>query len=64
MGENWTGDLIGRMHNQRITISDLAAELGVTKAYISMILNGYRRPKDAQQRLESAFDAILERKEA
>ena len=32
MPEAWTGRLIGRMHNNRITYSDLGAELGVGKA--------------------------------
>ena len=29
MPEKWTGDLIGRMHNARVTRQDIATELGV-----------------------------------
>lgn len=58
----WTGDMVGRMHNARITLEDMAKEMGCTKGYVSMILNGARSPKDAQERFESAFDAIMSKR--
>lgn len=61
MPEKWTGRLIGRMHNERITYEQLANEIGVNKAYISMILNGKRKPANIQKRMEAAFDAIIKR---
>lgn len=64
MVEKWTGRLIGKMHNNGISIADLATELGVTKAYISMILNGARKPPNARERLETAFNTIIERRKA
>ena len=62
MIEKWTGRLIGKMHNNEVSTTDLAKELGVTKAYISMILNGARKPPNARNRLETAVDAIIERR--
>ena len=62
MPEEWTGDLIGRMHNARITYEDLAAELECGKAYVSMILNGRRSPENAEKRLNEAFDRALRKK--
>lgn len=62
MLEKWTGRLVGKMHNYGVTHSEVAAELGVTKAYISMILNGSRKPPDARARLEAAVDAIITRR--
>ena len=62
MIEEWTGHLIGKMHNNGVNASDLAAELGVTKAYVSMILNGARKPADARSKLEAAVDAIITRR--
>lgn len=62
MLEKWTGNLIGKMHNERITYDDLAEEMGVTRAYVSMVLNGARKPKGIKERMESAFNAVLERK--
>lgn len=61
MPEKWTGRLIGRMHNERITYEQLANEMGVNKAYISMILNGKRKPPNIQKRMETAFEAIIKR---
>lgn len=61
--DEWTGDLVGRMHNARISQQDIANELGVTKAYVSMVLNGARKPPNARERLETAFEAAKKRKE-
>lgn len=62
MLEKWTGHLVGKMHNHRITNEELASELGVSKPYVSMILNGSRKPKGYRERMESAVDAIIKRK--
>lgn len=64
MVEKWTGRLVGKMHNERITYDDLAKELGVTKAYVSMVLSGARKPKDAQARMEAAFAAVVAKRKA
>ena len=61
MPEKWTGRLIGRMHNERITYEQLANVMGVNKAYISMILNGKRKPPNIQKRMETALEAIIKR---
>ena len=60
--EKWTGRLVGKMHNERINSAELAAELGVTPAYVSMILNGKRNPPGARERLEKAVNSITERR--
>ena len=64
MPEEWTGHLIGKMHNHRISNNDLAAELGVTKSYISMIFSGARSPAGAREKLEAAVAAIIERRQS
>ena len=64
MNEKWTGVLIGKMHNERITYLDLANEMSVTKSYISMILNGARKPKGIEKRMKEAFDSILEKRKS
>lgn len=63
MPEEWTGHLIGKMHNHRIKKCDLAAELGVTAAYVTMIFNGTKTPAGARERLEAGVDAIIQRRE-
>ena len=62
MPEAWTGRLIGKMHNKNVTYDELAEEMGVTKAYISMILNGKRKPPGIKKRMECSLDAIIQRK--
>ena len=62
MPEAWTGNLIGKMHNKGITYDDLAEEMGVTKSYISMILNGKRKPPGIKNRMDSAVSNIIQRR--
>lgn len=62
MPEKWTGKLIGEMHNAGVTYQELADEMGVTKPYVSMLLNSRRSPKGVQERMESAFRALLQKK--
>ena len=62
MPDKWTGKLVGRMHNAKVTLQDLADELGCTKGYTSMVLNGTRKPKEAQERFTEAFEAIISRR--
>lgn len=65
MPEAWTGELVGKMHNEHVTYDDLANMLGVGKSYISMVLNGSRNPKDAKERFEKAFvDCVAQRSSA
>lgn len=40
MPAQWTGDMVGKMHNNRITMTQVAEKLGVTKAYADNILEG------------------------
>lgn len=59
---SWQGKLLGQMHDCRVTRTDLAREMGVTKAYVTMVLNGTRNPADAEARLNRAFASVLERR--
>lgn len=62
---SWTGDVVGDMHNYRISNKDLAEELCVTEQYVSMVLNGKKRPVGAKERLEAAvINIIAKRKES
>ena len=59
MPAQWTGDLVGKMHCYRISRKHLAAKLGFTVEYVSMVLNGYREPPDAEERFCTAVDEII-----
>jgi predicted transcriptional regulator len=59
MPNEWTGVLVGKMHNNDISQVALAKHLGVTKVYVSMVLSGARQPKGAQERFEDAVEKII-----
>jgi transcriptional regulator with XRE-family HTH domain len=63
MPEKWAGRLVGKMFMNRIANEDVARELGVSPAYISMILNGKSKTKGIRQRMEGAVDAIIQRRQ-
>ena len=63
MPESWTGKLIGEMHNAKVTYDDMAEVMGCTKSYVSRLLNCSRTPKDARERCEGAFEAIMARRQ-
>lgn len=62
--EQWTGDLVGRMHNHKILYAELADKLGLSVPYISMVLNGSRSPRGAEERFNAALDELISEKEA
>ena len=47
------------MHNNKVTYEELAIRLGVTKAYVSMVLNGARNPAEAKERFERALTELI-----
>lgn len=62
MPEAWTGELLMKMHNNGIRRVHVAAELGLTKSYISMMLNGAKSTPGMRERMEAAVDRLIERK--
>lgn len=59
MPAQWTADIIGQMHLYRIHKKRLAAELGVTPEYVSMVLNGRREPPGAEETFRGALERII-----
>lgn len=57
----WIGDFVGRMHRNRVTITQLGQEMGVTREYLSMILNGHREPDGIEKRMNDALDSLIEK---
>lgn len=64
MPAQWTGEVIGEMHMAKISNRDIAREMGVTPAYVSMILNGDREPNRAEERVRGALERLKAQKEA
>lgn len=57
----WIGEIVGQMHNSKISKSQLAEHMGVSREYVSMILNGHRCPIGAEERLRAAVKELAEK---
>lgn len=57
--KNWTGDLVGLMHVHKISKKQLADHIGVTREYVSLVLNGHREPAGAEEKFKTAVDEII-----
>lgn len=58
----WIGELVGQMHNNKISKSQLAEHMGVSREYVSMVLNGHRNPVEAEKRFRTAVSEIVAQK--
>lgn len=60
MPAQWTGELIGEMHIRSISAKQLAESVGWNPKYLSAVLNGHYKPKDAEQKLRAALNRLLQ----
>lgn len=63
MPAQWTGRIVGEIHNHKLTAKELAKEVGWNDKYLSQILNSENPPKAAEQKLTDALNRIIERKQ-
>lgn len=59
MIENWTGEIVGIMHVNKIKHEQLADKIGWHVKYLSAVLNGKRHPKGAEEKIRNALLEIL-----
>ena len=61
--DDWTAEVVGRMHVARITGQMLAAEAGYNSSYVSEVMNGKR---GTEKTIQNILDALsrLEGKQA
>lgn len=57
--EAWTGEVIGTMHVYNISFMELAEVIGWNDKYLSMVLNGHRTPKKAEQKIKAALAEMI-----
>lgn len=61
LNEDWTADVIGRMHKYRISNAQLANACGYSAAYLSTVLNGRKnfvRPENKERTKDIIFKAL------
>ena len=62
MPQDWTAEVVAKMHTHRITGKCLAKMTGYSPEYISMVLNGHRDTKEAREKIEIALKEAEERR--
>ena len=64
MPDAWTGLLVGKMHNKKITYGMLASSVGENVRYVPVELNDARKPANAEERFTAALDELIAEKSA
>ena len=59
----WAGQLIGDMYDAHVSARQLADYMGLTPEYVSMVLNGKKTPKGAEERFRTALREMCADKE-
>ena len=62
MPAQWTGRIVGELHNNRITMKELAKEVGWNDKYLSQVINSENPPKGAEQKLTEAMNRLIEKR--
>lgn len=59
MPAQWTGQLVGEIHNAGLTIKQVAEEAGMNAKYVSTVLNSDVDSPRAEAKLRSALDRLV-----
>ena len=59
MPAQWTGDVVGEMHNNGITVKALAAAIGWHEKYLSTVLNSAEPPRKAEEKVRTALESLI-----
>ena len=63
MPAQWTGVLIGEIHNAGLTIKAVATEAGLNEKYVSQVLNSDAETTKVEGRLRAALERMITSKE-
>ena len=59
MPAQWTGRLVGAIHNAGLTIKQVAEEASLNPKYVSTLLNGEADAKKAEEKLWNALGRLV-----
>ena len=59
MPAQWTGRIVGEIHNHRLTLKELAQEVGWNDKYLSQVINSDNPPKTAERKLTDAMNRLI-----
>ena len=63
MPAQWTGKLIGEIHNAGLTIKEVARRADLHDKYVSQVLNADREAPSAEAKLRKALDELIKERE-
>lgn len=58
MPAQWVSELVGKMHG-KVRQNELATKLNYTPEYVSLVMNGKREPKNAEQKFRTALEELI-----
>lgn len=61
MPAQWTGQLVGEIHNAGLTIKRVATEAGLNSKYVSQVLNAETESPKAERKLREALERLRKR---
>ena len=61
MPAQWTGKIVGELHNNKLTLKELAKEVNWNDKYLSQVINSENPPKGAEQKLTDAMNRLIEK---
>ncbi len=64
MLEMWLGEIAAMLKMNRISQRELAAELGMTEEYVSMVLNGKKTSATIEAKMRSAINEIVSKRKS
>ena len=64
MPAQWTGVLIGGIHNAGLTIKEVAKKADLHPKYVSRVLNGEEEAPRAEKKLRDALERLRQEKES
>lgn len=62
MPAQWTGRIVGELHNNKLTLKQLAVEVGWNDKYLSQVINSEDPPKKAEEKLDGALLRLLNKR--
>ena len=62
MPAQWTGRIVGELHNNKLTLKELAKEVNWNDKYLIQVINSENPPKGAEQKLTDAVKRLIEKR--
>lgn len=59
MPQRWAADIVAQLFMHGIEAQELAKKIGWHPKYLSVVLNGHRTPKGAEQKIVNALNKLI-----